>query len=163
MRRHFFCILVVTFSKTRFVQTPLSKNDDESRVDELEKTRDDDDATSFVRISCAPDGVLVDWYHSRGGDGGEYESHQRPVPVDFLSRRANVLRTNNRTGNRARRHFDAIFTRREERSKANGIVGIDRSRGANEADESAGDFSARYVWCWCWCWCSLSSDEEYSH
>ena len=34
----FFCILVVTFS-TRFVQTPLSKNDDESRVDELEKTR----------------------------------------------------------------------------------------------------------------------------
>lgn len=67
----FFCILVVTFS-TRFVQTPLSKNDDESRVDELEKTRDDDDATSFVRISCAPDGVLVDGYHSRGGDGGDY-------------------------------------------------------------------------------------------
>ena len=50
MRRHFFCILVVTFSKTRFVQTPLSKNDDESRVDELEKTRDDDDATSFLSL-----------------------------------------------------------------------------------------------------------------
>ena len=68
----FFCILVVTFS-TRFVQTPLSKNDDESRVDELEKTRDDDDATSFVRISSGvSDGVLVDGYHSRGGDGGDY-------------------------------------------------------------------------------------------
>lgn len=63
---------VVTFSARFEIQTPLSKNDDESRVDELEKTRDDDDATSFVRISCAPDGVLVDGYHSRGGDGGDY-------------------------------------------------------------------------------------------
>ena len=122
----FFCILVVLFvtsSRSR-VQTPLS-NDGESR-------RRVENEMTFLAF------LLLFLFSSSSSS-----TDTTPVPVDLLSRRANVLRTNNHTGNRARQHFEAIFTRREERSKANAIVGIGRSRGANEADESAGDFSAR--------------------